>query len=559
MRRTAWKAAIGVALGLGCGSGNGTTDAGGLDGATERDASAADVLSVLDTGDGADGGGADGGGADGGGADVGGADAGPDAGPAACVALPAALYASYLGGAAFDQGRDVAFDCEGYLYVAGGTDSADFPATGAAAGNKDVFVTKLAPDGSTVWSVRFGGSGYDRAYALELTADGDVIVAGRAGTAYPTTAGVVQPTFSGSVMPNSYGEQDGFVTRLSGETGAIVWSTYVGGPGGEIVRDVAVDPDGEVYVAVVTDEPLPFISSSAVDTTFSGGEAAFARISADGTAYRWASYLGGSGFDGPQPSIRVDPVSREAVVVFGTGSIDMPTTAGVLQPALGGGFDMFVARYAADGTSLRFGTYLGGSGNDGSETHNVELLADGRVVVGFVSTSLDMTTTAGALQPTHGGNATSPATGLMTNFAGDGYIAILSADGRSILRATYLGGSNGDGVEGIYVDSSGRVAIGGASFSTNYPTSTGAFQTTLAGNADGIFSVLSPDLSRLEYSTYYGGSGFDSTRAVTGGPDGRMALTGESRSPNLPTTTGAVDRTFGGAGMIDSFVFIAVP
>ena len=103
-------------------------------------------------------------------------------------------FVTYLGGAAFEHARDLAYDAAGNLYVAGGTGSNDFPHTlGMSAGGVDVFVAKYDPTGALLWAHRFGGSGYDRAYALEIAPDGGVVVAGRAGTGFPADPGSLNP------------------------------------------------------------------------------------------------------------------------------------------------------------------------------------------------------------------------------------------------------------------------------------------------------------------------------------------------------------------------------
>jgi hypothetical protein len=112
------------------------------------------------------------------------------AAPDAAAALD---FARYLGGAAEDTCRDVAFDAAGNLYAVGGTKSTNFVTTdgttlnsganGAGSGAHDIWVAKFDPAGRLLWSTLIGGNGYDRAYAVEVNAAG-VTVAGRAGVGF---------------------------------------------------------------------------------------------------------------------------------------------------------------------------------------------------------------------------------------------------------------------------------------------------------------------------------------------------------------------------------------
>lgn len=479
---------------------------------------------------------------------------------AECEPAAGSTFVTYLGGGDFEHGRDVAFDCEGNLYVAGGTRSDDFPSTlGGAEGNVDVFVAKYDPAGALLWAHRLGGPNYDRAYALELDPSGDVVVAGRAGDGFPTTAGALQESFGGDMDPNAiYGQEDGFVAKLTAD-GELSWATYFGSPGRDFIRDLAIDGMGDVYVAasqVTRDHP--HVTNGSFDGTRANMDCVAARLSGDGSSVVWAGYLGGGGDDCPEPSIRVDPDTERAVMVIGTDAGDLPDTPGALQPGPAGNYDVFVAAIAPDGASLELGTYVGGSDGDGLETHNLALMPDGRIVLGFVTTSTDLPTTPGAFQPDYGGTG-GGGTGQNTNYPGDGWIGILSADGTALEHATYLGGSLGDAVEGIAVAEDGRIFVSGGTFSTDFPTAGAPYQAMTMGDLEAFLGIFSADLAQLEQATFVGGTGWDVTRAVAIGPNGRIAATGETRSGDLNVSAGAEDGSFGGGAEFDALVVSWVP
>jgi hypothetical protein len=448
------------------------------------------------------------------------------------------LFAEALGGAADEMARDVATDAAGNLVVVGGTPSPDFVTTPSAYdrtahGLHDVFVAKLDRAGRLLFSTRLGGPGHDRAYAVEVTPNGDIVIAGRAGRGFPTTAGVAQPAFGGDLHPNAvYGEQDGFVARLSGDGTRLLWATYFGGPDEGILRDVALAPDGGIVVGGGAREPSPHVRADAAQPALAGGlDGIVGKLSGDGTRVEWATYLGGSADEVGQPSVRVD-ASGAVAALFVTRSSDVATTPGAFQRAAAGGPDDFLlAKIAPDGRRFDAVTYFGGSRNESFETHNLALGADGSVVVAASTSSLDLPTTPGAAQPGFAGGA-----GV---FGAEGVLVRLSPDLSRLLACTYLGGSDDDGLEGVIVDAEGYVVASGNTASADFPTTPGAPRTQSAGGRDAVVVRLPPDLSRLDFSTRVGGSADDVGRAIADAGGGEVTLGGLTLSPELPRLGGA--------------------
>jgi hypothetical protein len=195
-----------------------------------------------------------------------------------------------------------------------------------------------------------------------------------------------------------------------------------------------------------------------------------------------------------------------------------------------------------------FSTYVGGNGGDQVETHHLAVDGQGRATIAAPSTSTNLQTTAGAFQASYRGTG-----GGCSNYCGDGYIVTLSADGSAIVAATYLGGSGGDGIEGVGVDSSGDIAVTGGTFSGNFPVTSDAPFRTTSGAIEAFVARLSADLSTLRFSTYYGGPSNDVGRSLTAA-GGVIYVAGETLSPNLPTSANALSRSYGGNGMSDGFV-----
>ncbi|QPJ60585.1 MAG: hypothetical protein G3M70_01255 [Candidatus Nitronauta litoralis] len=235
----------------------------------------------------------------------------------------------------------------------------------------------------------------------------------------------------------------------------------------------------------------------------------------------YSTYLGGSGaevgFD-----IALDS-SGNAYIAGRTTSSDFPTQ-GAFQGSLSGGSgsDAFVAKLSADGTSLVYGTYLGGIGFD--EALSVAVNSSGQAHITGRTTSTGF--------PTQ-----NPLQGSLSGGAGeDAFVTKLSADGASLVFSTYLGGGNTDQGHGITVDSSGNVYVTGQTNSTNFPTSL-AFQGALAGGAgnDVFLTKIAPSGLSFIFSTYLGGTGEDLGRGVALDSDQNAYLTGSTKSTNFPT------------------------
>ncbi len=446
-----------------------------------------------------------------------------------------AVFSTYLGGSGEDTVRDVTNDAAGNIYVTGGTASSNFLTTAGAYdrtqnGSMDVYVAKFSPTGTLLWSTFIGGPNYDRAYAIEIDSSG-VYVGGRAGTGFPTTAGAVQRTFGGDNNPNAlYGTQDGFITKISLDGTTLLWSTYCGGADRSFFRDIAVDASNSVY-GILTDVSAqnPHITASAFQTSLQGGDdAVVVKLSSNASSVAWATYFGGSGYDLGTPSIRVNAAGNVWVSGF-TNSSDIPTTSGAYDTSYNGSGDIYVGKLNPSGTALIYGTYFGGSAVEFSETHGLAVDSSGNAYLGATTKSSDLPTTANAFDRTYNGSGGS-STGSNSNYPGDAFVAKISSDGRTLLAATYLGGSVGEGLEGIALDSSGNVYVAGASYSTNFPVTSNAFQKLNSGQADFFAAKLSGDLGQLLFSSLAGGGGSDFGRAVHASSTGDFYVVGMSNS-----------------------------
>lgn len=455
---------------------------------------------------------------------------------------------TYIGGGGAstdDYGRDVSIDPSGNIYVVGATSSSNFPTLNAHDsshnGSTDVFVRKYSPSGTLLWSTFLGGANYERAYACEFKA-GDLYVAGRAGDGFPTTSGVVQAAFEGDNDVNSaYGAQDGFIAKFSAD-GVLQWSTYFGGPGREFIRDIDVDSEGNCYVGLASAATgFPHIVN-AFDSSHNGGyDAIAAKINSSGTSVVYCSYLGGTGTDGEAPSVRVDSSGNLYFFTNGTYTNSNPATSGAYDTTVNGGSDFLLAKinaYTSGNVVLGWATYYGGSSSEITETHGLALDTSERPIIMGTTKSSNLPMEGSSYDSTHNGNAGTP-----SNYDGDIAVAIFSTDGTDLVVSTFYGGSDGEGGEGVYADSTGVYFTGGTQ-STNIPTAGSPFQSSNGGGLDGFVVKLSAGLTSLLYASYIGGTSDDILRSMAIYHQ-RFYVAGEIASSNYDTRN-AHQGTFGG-------------
>jgi hypothetical protein len=461
----------------------------------------------------------------------------------------------------------------------------------------------LVIDPVLVYSTYLGGTDDEiGSTAIASDADGFAYVAGLTESLDFPTANAFQPAAGGSVT-------DAFVAKLDPTGSALVYSTYLGGSSFDECTAIVVDAAGSVVVAGRTSsEDFPVTAGAAQGTNGGGDMDAFVtRLDPAGSTLVFSTFLGGSNSDIAY-DVALDAGGAVYVAGF-TRSPDFPTV-GPVQPSLAGTRrDAFVTKLAADGQSILFSTYLGGSEDDAG--HSIALDDEGSIYVAGYTESPDFPATANAVQPAFGGgtrdafvaklslaggapgddyevayctflggsgadgsvfrnalavdrgeailvttsasadfpvvNALQPAFG---GFA-DVVVARLAADGGSLLFSTFLGGPGNDSGDGVVVDEQGNIVVVGfahAGFPTELP-----IQASDAGNGAAFVSVLTGDGRLLLFSTFLGGSTTDRATGVAVDPRGRVYVTGWTRSSDFPVTAGVLQPALNG----ESDVFVA--
>jgi fibronectin type III domain protein/beta-propeller repeat-containing protein len=259
----------------------------------------------------------------------------------------------------------------------------------------------------------------------------------------------------------------------------------------------------------------------------------------------YATYLGGT-LEDDGNAIAIDS-SGNAYVTGQTTSLNFPIVPGSYRTTNAGGLDVFVTKISADGSTLIYSTYVGGSGSDGGNAIAVD--ASGNAfVAGVTASATDFPTTSGALQTTFGGGDL------------DAFVFELSPAGAKLTYSTYLGGNGVDVASGLALDGSGNAYIVGSTTSTNFPTHD-AIQSSIAGQSNGFVTKLNASGNALVYSTYLGGGTGDFAAAVAVDASNQTYVTGATQNPTFPTTANAFQRTCGSdgtcnGGLDDAFVTV---
>ena len=314
------------------------------------------------------------------------------------------VYSTFLGNSGSDDAKGVAIDGAGNAYVTGSTWGTDFPVTSDAYdsthnGQRDLFLAKLNADGSKLeYATFFGGGSQEQAEEIVLHENKAIYLTGWTRSEdFPTTEGAYDSQYSGGfeAFVIKMGVDDSKTSPIQAD-----YITFLGGSGEDRGFGIAVDVDGQAVVSGVTVSSDFPTTKGAFNRVYGGGTCQFAacpdgfvsKLSSDGSRLLYSGYLGGSDWDQAN-SMSIDEADR--VYVTGqTLSTDFPATANAYNASLRGENDAFVAQISADGSSLHYATYLGGSAQD--EGSGIALGPAGRVYVTGKTLSSDFPTTATA-------------------------------------------------------------------------------------------------------------------------------------------------------------------
>ena len=284
-------------------------------------------------------------------------------------------------------------DAAGNAYVVGMTQSPDFPTrpgsfrrTGAGGNFGDVFVSKLNPAGTAlVYSTYLGGTAVQRGSRIAVDTGGNVFVMGSTSSAdFPTTAGAFDTTGNGAF--------DVFVTRLNAAGSALIYSTFLGGSGFDSGGGLAIDAAGNAYVSGGTGSTNFPTTPGAFDTLPDGSSVFVTKVNPAGSALVYSTVIDGTGSEGAN-AVALDAAGNAWLTGI-TGSADFPVSPDAFDPSFNGVADAFVSELSADGSTLLYSTYLGGTQSEGGNDLAVD--SSGDVYVAGHTYSMNFPTTQGA-------------------------------------------------------------------------------------------------------------------------------------------------------------------
>ncbi len=375
------------------------------------------------------------------------------------------------------------------------------------------------------YSTYLGGTGSDTALAIAVDSNGAAYVTGSTFSTDFPVAGAFQGTMAGA--------PDAFVTKINPTGTAIEYSTYIGGALQDQANAIAVDSSGNVFIAGFTSS-TDFPTVSPISASNSGATDAFiTKIDSTGSALVYSTYLGGTTDDSVN-SIAIDSAGN-AFITGNTDSIDFPVL-GAVQATKGGLIDAFVSEINPTGTALVYSTYLGGTGDDTANGIAIDSTGNAYITGNAKSVDFPLVTPIQSL--------------LADTTWGDVFITKIASGGASISYSTYLGGTLWDAGNAITVDASGNAYVTGFSNSTDFPVAS-ALQTNHAGNNDVILVKVDPTGSALVFSTYIGGTDWDSGSSIALDPSGDIYITGTTWSTDYPLAS-PIQSTM--AGINDAFV-----
>lgn len=415
----------------------------------------------------------------------------------------------------------------------------------------DAFVAKINPQGTgLVYSTYLGGTGDDEAVRVALDSSGQAYVAGFTNSLDFPTAGPLQGSNGGGTCgTTAYPTAcyDAFVAKLNASGSNLVYSTYLGGTGDDFASSIAADSNGNAYVGGLTSASNFSVTYGTLRTGYGGGafDGFVAKIDPTGSSLIYSTYLGGSGEDHVN-GIAIDS-SGDAYLAGQTNSANFPVkggfeaqyTAASCGSALSNTpcFEGFVSELNPTGTALIYSSYLGGTAaNYGSD---IALDASGAAYVTGWTTSKDFPVTQGAYDTAWGG-------------ANEAFVAKIAPGGGAISYATYLGDIYPDQANAIAVDGSGNAWIAGFTYGGKFPVAS-PLQAASGGLYDAIVSEISPSGSALLFSTYLGGTGDDAANDVALDSSGNVYVAGDTFSTDFPVTPSAVTTGYTG-GSYDAWV-----
>ncbi len=409
---------------------------------------------------------------------------------------------------------------------------------------------EVNPDASMAisFATYIGGTGSDTGRGIYVDSEGNIYTAMQTNSKnLITTTGAYQNTTTGG--------QDLYVAKFS-KDGKLIYATYIGGSSTEQQKDLKVDKNGNVYLTGLTASKDFPVTENALQKEQLGKQSAYLIVlNADGTDLLYSTYLGA---DAVTRGWALGLKNNGNVVIQGiTNAINFTVTDNAYQKTKDGvtwdgehddadyqnSFDIFLSEINPKTGELVYSTYFGGSGSD--STYGSLAVKDNVIYFGGTTTSLDFPVTENAFRKYKLDEA-------------DSFLTVLDTTNNKILFSSFIGGNGTEDGEVLYIDNQGFLYYVGDAYSEDFPTTTGAYQTTYGGigesggpyghisGGDGYAMKIDTNNWNLLYATYLGGEADDGIRGLTVDDEGNAYIIGITQSSNFPVTPDAYQLTKNG-------------
>ncbi|OLS28846.1 MAG: hypothetical protein HeimC2_04470 [Candidatus Heimdallarchaeota archaeon LC_2] len=355
------------------------------------------------------------------------------------------VFSTFLGGSSFEYVNEIALDSLGNIIVMGYTQSNDFPTTVGAynanftSGSQNSFLAKYNPEGLLIFSTLIGSGPVFRSGGVAVDPQDNIIVVGGTSSDIFPKLNAYQETFSGI--------EDGYITKFA-SNGSMIFSTYLGGSGPDLLNRVEINSVGEIILyGRTSSSDFPLVDPIGDTGKLNNLNLVIAKLSNDGQSLIFSTTFGGGG-DDIAAGLKLDENDN---ILFGgmTESVDFPIVGGMKNNS--STESAFLTKITSDGQQIIFSSYVGGTNSDW--IYSIEITShDDLVITGHIS-STDFPL-VNPIQDTHGG-------------LDDAFLMILSENADEILYSTYIGGSGWDAGWRLNFDINGHLFLTGFTGSDN--------------------------------------------------------------------------------------------
>jgi fibronectin type 3 domain-containing protein len=428
--------------------------------------------------------------------------------------------------------------------------------------------------------------------------NGDILISGITYSSnFPVTSGVIDRTSLNG---------EGFVTRMKGDLGSLVFSTFLGGENTDAIFGMDMDPSGNIYVSGLTfSKQFPITPGvmnetskiDMIETPWGYEELApdsfVSKMSSDGTNLVYSTYIAGNHTDYNR-DLAVDD-DGYAYVISSVASGDLPVK-NAYQSEKNGYNDFYLIKMNQNASDFEWATYLGGDDDEWSSEGptDIKISSSGDVFITGISGSMDFPTTSSAYKQS---TSSRWMTGTLTSFNSDGdlifstyvhedtevtslevtndsvfmtgytsisdfpvtkatayddtlggwgdaFVLEMDASGSQVKYGTYLGGDEDEYGYDISFDDEGRIMLTGYTFSEDFPLSEHPLDDSMEGWVDSFVTILNLERDDIHFSSFFGGDQDDLGMRLDVDENGGLFLVGLTGSSDLPVHDEAYDKTF---------------